>query len=101
MVENSKLAALEARHGERMIEVKVRFWTNDIATEPGKVLPKHAWSSGVVRIEANKSHGIVPGNPKPFHSLLDVGAVIEQVLIDHAIVLHHSRRMKKYMSSDK
>ena len=101
MVENSKLAALEARHGERMIEVKVRFWMNDIATEPGKVLPKHAWSSGVVRIEANKSHGIVPGNPKPFHSLLDVGAVIEQVLIDHAIVLHHSRRMKKYMSSDK
>ena len=89
---------VEAEQGERMIEVKIRFWTNDIAGEPGKVVPKHAWSSGVVRMESNSSHGIVPGHPRPFHSLLDVGAVIEKVLIENGIVLHHSRRMKKYMS---
>ena len=96
MANTSRHESLEAKQGEKMIEVKIRFWTNDIAPEPGKVLAKHAWSSGVVRVERNRSHGIVPGNPRPFHSLLDVGSVIEKVLIDHGIVLHPSRKMKKY-----
>lgn len=39
MPKNKKsAAALEAEHGEKMIEIKLRFWTNDIAKEPGKVL---------------------------------------------------------------
>ena len=100
VADEKDIAALEAKHGEKMIEVKIRFWTNDVASEPGKILPKHAWSSGVVRMEANKSHGIVPSNPKPFHSLLDVGAVIEKVLIEQGVVLHPSRRMKKYVASE-
>lgn len=83
-----------------MIEVKIRFWTNDISPEPGKVRQKHAWTSGVVRMESNKSHGIVPGHPEPFHSFLDVGAVVEKVLVEHGIVLHRSRRMKKYISGE-
>ena len=69
----------------------------NLAGKSGQIIPKHAWSSGVVRIEPNKSHDIVPGSPKPFHSLLDVGAVIEKVLIEQGIVLHPSRRMRKYM----
>lgn len=93
----SDLSAREAHFGEKMVEVKIRFWTNDISPENGKIKPKHAWSSGVVRIESNSSHGIVPGNPKPFHSLLDVGSVIEKVLIEQGIVLHPSRRMAKYV----
>jgi hypothetical protein len=100
MAEEANTASLEAKHGKKMIEVKVRFWTNNIAKESGKVLPKHAWASGIVRIQGNESHGIVPGNPRPFHSLLDVGAVVEDVLIEHGIVLHRSRRMKKYMASE-
>lgn len=100
MAEEKDVAALEAKQGEKMIEVKIRFWTNNIATEPGKILPKQAWSSGVVRIEANKSHGIVPTSPKPFHSLLDVSSVVEKVLIEHGVILHPSRRMKKYMASE-
>ena len=94
------LDAREAEHGQKMIEVKLRFWTNDIAKGPSKILPKHAWSSGVVRIEMNKSHGIVPGAPKPFLSLLDVGAVIEKILIEQGVVLHLSRRMQKYMTCE-
>lgn len=90
----------EAKHGQKMIEVKIRFWTNDIAEGKGQIVPKHAWSGGVVRIEGNKSHGIEPGNPVPFHSLLDVGAKIEKVLIDHEVVLHSSRRMRKYLAAD-
>lgn len=97
MAPERDLAAAEAKHGERMIEVKIRFWTNNIAEEEGKVIPKHAWSNGVVRIEANKSHGIRPGPPRPFHSLLDVGAAIERTLIEHGIVLHPSREMSKYL----
>ena len=100
MADEANAVSLEAKHGKKMIEVKVRFWTNNIAKESGKVLPKHAWASGIVRIQGNESHGIVPGNPRPFHSLLDVGAVVENVLIEHGIVLHRSRRMKKYMASE-
>ena len=65
-----EIEALEATQGEKMIEIKLRFWTNKIAPEEGKVIPKHAWAAGVVRMERNRSHGIEPGWPAPFHSLL-------------------------------
>lgn len=81
-----------------MIEVKIRFWTNNIATEKGNVRPKHAWSSGVVRMEGNKAHGIKPGKPIPFHNLLDIAGAIEKALIKHDIQLHIPRRMKKYFT---
>lgn len=91
--------ATEAEHGERMIEVKVRFWTNNIAGKSGAIVPKHAWSSGVCRIKPNTSHGVRAAEVKPvhFHSLLDVGAAIEKVLIKHGIILHPSDRMRKYV----
>jgi hypothetical protein len=92
------IESLEAEHGQKMIEIKLRFWTNDIAADPGKVIRKHAWSAGVVRVERNTSHGIEPGKPRPFHSLLDVGGVIEKVLIEHGISLHPGRKMRKYFS---
>jgi len=90
----------EAAHGERMIEVKLRFWTNGLAGKAGEIVPKHAWAAGVVRMEPNKSHGIVSMHPKPFHSLMDVGAVIENVLIEHGLMLHPSRKMQKYIEID-
>jgi len=93
----SKIEEKEASHGQKMIEVKLRFWTNDIAKEKGKIIPKHAWSSGVVRLERNEAHGIDPGNPLLFYSLLDVGAVIEKALIQHGVRIHTSSRMKKYI----
>jgi hypothetical protein len=39
MAKTNKLAteALKAPHGERMLEVRVRFWTNDIADQEGFV----------------------------------------------------------------
>ena len=52
------VAAQEAEHGEKMIEIKLRFWTNDIAKQKGKIVPKNAWAAGVVRVERNDSHGI-------------------------------------------
>jgi hypothetical protein len=91
----------QATHGEKMIEVRIRFWTNKIALGRGKVIPKHARTSGVVRIQPNSLHDIVPGKPRPFNSLLDLGSAIEKVLIEHGIVLHRSRKMKKYMPGRK
>lgn len=88
----------EAAHGEKMIEVKVRFWTDDLAPTDGHILPKHAWTAGVVRLKRNAAHEIDPGKPIPFNSLMEIGAVIEQALIDHGIELHASPRMRKYVS---
>ena len=62
------ITAREAKHGEKMIEVKIRFWTDELSSQPGTVIPKHAWTSGVVRIQGNKAHGIVPGKPNTFNS---------------------------------
>jgi hypothetical protein len=90
----------DAAIGERMIEVKIRFWTNDLADGAGRVRPRHAWASGVVRMDPNATHGVTPGSPAPFHSLLDLGSVIEKVLIAHGITLHPGRRMKKYFSAE-
>lgn len=96
MPSRDRLEEQEAKHGQKMIEVKVRFWTNNIADGEGKIVPKHAWTSGVVRMDKNNSHGIDPGKPVPFNSLLDVGTAIEKALIEHEIVLHTSTRMRKY-----
>ncbi len=84
-----------------MIEVKVPFWTNDIARAANEIVPKHAWASGVVRMESNKTHGIAPGKPAPFHSLMDPTAVIEKVLMAHGVTLIVNRRMRKYMIGNK
>ena len=73
--------AKQPSYGEKMIEVKIRFWTNDIANKGGYISPKHAWTSGVVRMERNESHGIVPGYPSPFNSLMEIPMVIEKVLM--------------------
>jgi hypothetical protein len=93
-------AAKDAKHGQRMIEVKIRFWTDNISSEEGKVIPKHAWTSGVVRVERNEVHEIVPAAPIPFNSLLDLGSAIEKALISHGVVLHPSRKMKKYCPTE-
>jgi hypothetical protein len=95
-----ELVAKEAKHGQKMVEVKVRFWTDDIAAEKGKVVPKHAWAAGVVRIERNDAHEITPSQPVPFNSLLDLGTAIEKVLIEHGVVLHSSAKMKKYFAGE-
>jgi hypothetical protein len=99
MTQNSKdgVAAREAKYGEKMVQISVRFWTDQIV-EDKQIRPKHAWSSGVVGIARNKSHSIVPGRWKPFNSLMELGSVIEQLFIEHNIVLHHSTKMKKYMA---
>ena len=88
---------VKAQHGEKMIEVKLRFWTNDIAEKEGEIIPKHARTAGVVGMEPNKTHGFTSGGMIHFHSLLDIGAAIEKLLINNDIKLLPSSKMEKYI----
>src|SRR5688500_18724683 len=75
----------EAEHGKKMIEVRVRFWTNDLADGKTRIRPKHAWGSGIVGISSNGAHGISPGDFVPFNSMAEIPAKIEKVLIDNGV----------------
>jgi hypothetical protein len=85
--------------GEKMLELTVRLWTNDIAPE-GQVRQKHAHARGVVKVVVNKTHGIEDQRPTPFNSIAELGVAIEDLMIEHGIALHPSRKMKKYLRSD-
>ena len=87
----------EAKYGERMIEVRVRFFTDGIAEGEGEIMPKHGWTSGVVSMARNESHGISPKNPRPFNSLMDLPRIIERVLIEHGVKLHRTGKTAKYI----
>jgi hypothetical protein len=39
---SAKPEPVHAKHGEKVIEIKLRFWTNDIAKEKDHIFPKHA-----------------------------------------------------------
>ena len=90
----------EAKHGQKMISVNVRFWTDELASEEGKIIPKNAWVHGVVRLETNASHGIEPSRPIPFNSLMELPLAIEELLIREGIVLHPNSRMKRYLAGE-
>lgn len=85
--------------GERMIVVKVSFWTDSIAEGKGMIRPKHALGSGVVRLQQNRALGINSQKDLKFNSVMELQAVIEQVLIQAGIKLQPSRRMKRYFAS--
>lgn len=92
------LDAREAPHGQKMIEVKVRFWTNDIA-DRGKIIPKHAWGSGEIRMESNPAHEISPLDTIPFNSLAEIPSIIEQALDARGIKIHPSAKMRRYLAT--
>lgn len=92
-----KAKGTKAQHRERMIEVKVRFWTDDLAGEKGYIIPKHGWTGGSVQMDRNASHGIEPGKPMVFNSLMEIPAAIEKALCHQHIKLHTLRRMADYI----
>lgn len=97
-VGKNEAEAVEAKWGKRMIEVRVRFWTNDLAASKSQVRPRHAWSSGMVRMEKNEAHGLSGGDPLPFNSLLELPAAIEKLLIREKVKLHPSDRTRRYLA---
>ena len=99
MRNKSPVVPKEPKHGEKTIELNVRFWTDEISAEKGKILPKHAWASGVVHTTRNESHGITPKDPIPFNSPMELPLAVEKALLAHGIVLHADSRMKKYFAA--
>ena len=89
--------SVKAQHRERMIEVKVRFFTDGMA-EKGYIIPKHAWTNGSIQMDRNNSHGIVPRTPLPFNSLMEIPSVIEKVLIRQGVNFRLARKMSKYIN---
>jgi hypothetical protein len=88
-------ASRQAEPNEKMIELRIRLWTNAIAKTKGEIIPKHSWDSGMIYMQRNTSHGIVPKKPRPFHSAMGLTAAIEKVLIEHGIQFHASRTTRK------
>jgi hypothetical protein len=87
--------AIAAPHGEKMIQLDVRLFTDEIAS-PGKIIPKHAWDTGMVTVQTNPSHGLKKGEPIPFNSLLELPVAIEKLFLKKGIVLHAGSRSRKY-----
>src|SRR5437867_1460587 len=98
---SSPAEARAAKHGEKMIEVRLRFWTDDIAAKKGEIIPKHAWGSGMINIERNAAHGLTPTKWLAFNSVSEIPAVIEKCLIENGVKVIASRKMKKYSLAER
>ena len=91
----------EAKHGEKMISLDVRFWTDGIAEKEGMIVPKHAIAAGVVKLNRNDSHGIkTTANPVIFNTPMQLLEAIEELLIREGITLHLSSTMHRYVSKE-
>ena len=88
----------EAKHGEKMISIDVRFWTDGIAKEKGMIVPKHAVAAGVVKLNRNDLHGIkTTADPVLFNTPMQLLTAIEELLIREGITLHLSSTMRRYV----
>ncbi|MCJ2557094.1 MAG: hypothetical protein LN415_08335 [Candidatus Thermoplasmatota archaeon] len=76
-----------------MIELRIRFWTNDIDGNPkGAVTQRVCWDSGLVYVVRNKSHGIESKGPSYFKGLCHLLCSVEKVLEKHDIKLEMDPR---------
>jgi hypothetical protein len=92
-----KPRAVRATHGEKMLELKVLFFTNGIARRRNAVLPGHGMTRGTVRMDRHIAHALGGGRARPFNSLMELPAAIERVLMDHGVTLHARGKMRRYM----
>ena len=88
---------VKAGKNEKMITVNIKFFTNEIAEQPGHIKPKHAWTKGMLKLQANASHGIKSSEDIPFNSLMELTRTLERMLIREGITLHICRDMGKYL----
>ena len=61
-----------------MLKVEVEFWTDQIASEKGKLVPKVAWDSGTLHILKNEGHANERSKAIPFESLSELQPTIEK-----------------------
>jgi hypothetical protein len=90
--------AVEAPHGERMVQVSIRFLTDNIA-EQGKVVPGHVWARGFLTVQRNDTHGFRTSKGVAFNSLMELPGKLERLLIREGITVHPTQLMAKYTAS--
>ncbi|MEM0050698.1 MAG: hypothetical protein QXM43_00485 [Desulfurococcaceae archaeon] len=84
-----------AKRGGRMMELRIAFFTDGIASEKGKVVPRVCWDIGTVRLLANESRGLKPSEPYFFNGLSELLPTIERLLAENEVkVLHYLGRTK-------
>lgn len=88
---------VKAGKNEKMITVNIKFFTNEIAEQPGRIKPKHAWTKGMLQLQANASHGIKASKDIPFNSLMELTHALERMLIREGITLHIYGSLGKYL----
>lgn len=83
-------------HGDRTIKIELHFWTDGIASERGKVVPKVCWDSGMIHILKNEGHGIERLEPIPFNSLSELEQKLEEAFRKAGIVVLKSKQKLYY-----
>jgi len=83
-----------AKHGEKMIVVEVRFWTNGIAKKKNHIVPKHAWWKGVVYVWSNESHGIKSREGEMFRTGMELPLAVEKALAKHGVKMQQTQRRR-------
>jgi hypothetical protein len=93
--------ATEAPHGEKMLTVLLKFWTNNIAAD-GLILPRHCQDRGVMYLQANAAHGIeavpyAPPHPldRHFSSLSEIQPALEDLFVANDVTVHPARLVRK------
>jgi hypothetical protein len=95
---SQKITGSQAQPGEKMLEIRIKFWTDQIAETRGEIVPKHALDAGIVYMPRNKSHDIHSTESEKFHTLLELPAAIQRLLIKQSIKLHQGRVTRKYFA---
>ena len=91
----SEVARMKAPHGEKMIEVRIRFWTNDIAKRKGDIEPRHCWAAGTVHMTRNEAHGLKDDVNVKFNSMAELTAAVEKLMTQARIKMYKSRLESK------
>lgn len=82
-------------HGNKLIKIEVRFWTDAIASDEKSLIPRVAWDSGTIHILKNQGHGIKGSKSIPFNSLSELQPTIEATFKKSGIILLHSRKYRR------
>src|SRR5882724_8933670 len=82
----------EARTGEKMVILEVRFWTNKLSKRPNHIRPKHIRAKGTVTFRKNVTHGLNSTLGFNFNSIMELPAAIEKLFLRHGIRVHPSQK---------
>jgi hypothetical protein len=83
------------KHGETMITLTVKFFTDHLAKDPNMVRRKHAYTCGAVYMTKNETHGTRSGKTFKFNSMAELPLAMQKCLIAHDITLHPSKNDRK------